>query len=77
MDALKAYTIKALVSTVDHLGSVSYKVNDILSEKIDEVSVTDIRVSQIEQVWYPKFLDRYLNFFDVNAIDMIDHWLDL
>ncbi|WOG92771.1 hypothetical protein DCAR_0312047 [Daucus carota subsp. sativus] len=49
VDALKAYTIKALVSTVDHLGSVSYKVNDLLSEKIDEVSVTDIRVSQIEQ----------------------------
>lgn len=70
MDALKAYTIKALVSTVDHLGSVSYKVNDLLSEKIDEVSVTNIRVSHIEQVCYLKFPYRYLNFFDVNAIDI-------
>lgn len=70
MDALKAYTIKALVSTVDHLGSVSYKVNDLLSEKIDEVSVTNIRVSHIEQVCSLKFSYRYPNFFDVNATDI-------
>lgn len=47
---MKDYAIKALVNTVDHLGSVSYKVNDILEEKVDEVSGTELRVSCIEQV---------------------------
>ena len=50
VETLKDYAIKALVNTVDHLGSVSYKVNDILDEKVDEVSGTELRVSCIEQV---------------------------
>ncbi|KAL0299691.1 UNVERIFIED_CONTAM: protein ABIL3 [Sesamum radiatum] len=33
----------------DHLGSVTYKVNDLLDEKVDEVSGTELRVSCIEQ----------------------------
>lgn len=49
VDTLKDYAIKALVNTVDHLGSVTYKVNDLLDEKIDEVSNTMLRVSCIEQ----------------------------
>lgn len=57
METLKEYAIKALVNTVDHLGSVTYKVNDLLDEKVDEVSGTELRVSCIEQVllihcWY-------------------------
>lgn len=50
VETLKDYAIKALVNTVDHLGSVSYKVNDLLDEKVDEVSGTELRVSCIEQV---------------------------
>lgn len=50
VNTLKDYAIKALVNTVDHLGSVSYKVNDLLDEKVDEVSGTELRVSCIEQV---------------------------
>ena len=50
METLKEYAIKALVNTVDHLGSVTYKVNDLLDEKVDEVSGTELRVSCIEQV---------------------------
>ncbi|GAB2299860.1 Protein abil3 [Dionaea muscipula] len=50
VDTLKDYAIKALVNTVDHLGSVSYKVNDLLDEKVEEVSGTEFRVSCIEQV---------------------------
>lgn len=50
MDTLKEYAIKAIVNTVDHLGSVTYKVNDLLDEKVDEVSGTELRVSCIEQV---------------------------
>ena len=37
VNALKDCAIKALVYTMDHLGSVSYKVGDALDEKVDEV----------------------------------------
>lgn len=50
VETLKDYAIKALVNTVDHLGSVTYKVNDLLDAKVDEVSCTELRVSCIEQV---------------------------
>lgn len=50
METLKDYAIKALVNTVDHLGSVTYKVNDFVDEKVDEVAGTELRVSCIEQV---------------------------
>ncbi|KAJ8536899.1 hypothetical protein K7X08_035300 [Anisodus acutangulus] len=49
VDTLKEYAIKALVNTVDHLGSVTYKVSDLLDEKVDEVSGTELRISCIEQ----------------------------
>ncbi|CAN0922592.1 Protein ABIL2 [Linum grandiflorum] len=49
VETLKDYAIKALVNTVDHLGSVTYKVNDILDEKVDEVTGTEFRVSCLEQ----------------------------
>lgn len=49
VDTLKDYAVKALVNTVDHLGSVTYKVKDLLDEKFDDVSGTEIRVSCIEQ----------------------------
>lgn len=51
VDTLKDYAIKALVNTVDHLGTVTYKVNDLLGENIDEVSGTELRVSCLEQVY--------------------------
>ncbi|QCE00144.1 protein ABIL2-like isoform X2 [Vigna unguiculata] len=49
IETLKDYTIKALINTVDHLGSVTYKVNDLLDEKMAEVSGAKLRVSCIEQ----------------------------
>ncbi|XP_076897021.1 protein ABIL2-like [Bidens hawaiensis] len=49
VDTLKDYAIKALVNTVDHLGAVSSKVNDLLGEKVYEVSQTEHRVSCIQQ----------------------------
>lgn len=52
VDTLKDYTLKAVVNTVDHLGAVSCKVNDLLSEKVNEVSETELRVSCIQQVIY-------------------------
>lgn len=47
--SLKDYTVEALVSTVDHLGFVSYKVDNLVSEKADEVNETELRVSSVEQ----------------------------
>ncbi|XP_058100504.1 protein ABIL2-like isoform X2 [Magnolia sinica] len=49
VSTLKDYAVQALVNTVDHLGSVTYKVNGLLDEKVDEVSGTELRVSCIEQ----------------------------
>ncbi|KAK7385026.1 hypothetical protein VNO78_30733 [Psophocarpus tetragonolobus] len=49
IETLKDYAIKALINTVDHLGSVSYKVNHLLDEKIDEVSGAELHLSCIEQ----------------------------
>lgn len=57
VNTLKDYAIKALVNTVDHLGSVTYKVNDLLDENIDEVSGTELRVSCLEQVYMFFFAD--------------------
>lgn len=54
VETLKDYAIKALVNTVDHLGSVTYKVNDLLDEKVVEVSGAELRVSCIEQVMTSK-----------------------
>lgn len=50
IETLRDYAIKALVNTVDHLGSVTYKVNDMLDENVEEVTETEFHVSCIEQV---------------------------
>ncbi|VAH75060.1 unnamed protein product [Triticum turgidum subsp. durum] len=47
--SLKDYAVEALVSTVDHLGFVSYKVDNLVNEKADEVNETEFRVSSVEQ----------------------------
>ncbi|XP_039067697.1 protein ABIL2-like [Hibiscus syriacus] len=49
VQTLKDYTIKALVNTIDHLGSMTIKVNDLLHEKVKATSGTELRVSCIEQ----------------------------
>uniref|UniRef100_M4F0B6 Uncharacterized protein n=1 Tax=Brassica campestris TaxID=3711 RepID=M4F0B6_BRACM len=42
---VKDYAIKALVNKVDYLGSVTvtYKVNEFVDEKVDQVAVTELR----------------------------------
>ncbi|KAE8681387.1 Protein ABIL3 [Hibiscus syriacus] len=49
VETLKDYAVKAIVNTIDHLGSMTYKVNDFLEEKVDEVSGTELRVSCVEE----------------------------
>ncbi|KAK6935558.1 hypothetical protein RJ641_035713 [Dillenia turbinata] len=49
METLKDYVIKVLINTVDHLGSVAYKVNTVLDEKAGEISGAERQLSCIEQ----------------------------
>lgn len=49
VETLKDYVTKALVSSVDHLGSVAFKVNSFLDDKVNEFSDTKFRFSNIEQ----------------------------
>uniref|UniRef100_A0A0D9V1Y3 Uncharacterized protein n=1 Tax=Leersia perrieri TaxID=77586 RepID=A0A0D9V1Y3_9ORYZ len=49
MSNLKEYSVKALVNTVDHLGSISFKVSSLVEQRFDEVSDTNLRVSSIQQ----------------------------
>lgn len=50
MRALKEYAIGAIVNAIDHLGSVSYKVNNLLSKEADEIFLAESELSCIEQV---------------------------
>ncbi|XP_050376105.1 protein ABIL2-like [Argentina anserina] len=49
VETLKDYVIKAVTNTVDHLGSVAYKINGFMDEKGSEVSETELRLSCLEQ----------------------------
>ncbi|KAH7550094.1 hypothetical protein JRO89_XS13G0134200 [Xanthoceras sorbifolium] len=49
VETSKDYAIKALINTVDHLGSVAYKINSLLDEKIGEVSETELRFTSLEK----------------------------
>ncbi|XP_044961591.1 putative protein ABIL2 isoform X3 [Hordeum vulgare subsp. vulgare] len=46
---LKEYAVKALVNTVDHLGSISFKVSSLVGQRFDEVTEANLRVSSIQQ----------------------------
>lgn len=49
VNTLKDYAMKALLNTVDHLGSMTCKVNDLFNGSVDQVSQAELRVSCIEQ----------------------------
>ena len=49
-ESLKDYVSKAVISTIDHLGSVTSKVDTYLDENIDEAFETNVRVLCIQQV---------------------------
>lgn len=65
VESLKDYAMKALINTVDHLGSVAFKVNSLLDEKIGEVSETELRFACLEQVYYYTFCFLSKSFFSV------------
>jgi hypothetical protein len=38
LENLKDYAVRALVSAVDHLGTVAYKLTDLYEQKVLEIS---------------------------------------
>ncbi|KAL0741595.1 hypothetical protein Bca4012_083108 [Brassica carinata] len=49
IETLKEYAAKAVVNTVDHLGSVSDKFNSFLSDNSAHFSTTHLRLTSLEQ----------------------------
>ncbi|GAA0165057.1 scaffold/adaptor protein [Lithospermum erythrorhizon] len=49
IESFKEYATKALVSTVDHLGSTASKLNDLLEEKTSQLCETKLRFFSLEQ----------------------------
>ncbi|KAF1863405.1 hypothetical protein Lal_00031292 [Lupinus albus] len=49
LDNLKDYAVRALVNAVDHLGTVAYKLTDLLEQQTLDVSTMDLKVSTVNQ----------------------------
>ncbi|XP_054800466.1 protein ABIL1-like [Prosopis cineraria] len=49
LDNLKDYAVRALVNAVDHLGTVAYKLGDLLEQQTSDVSTMDLKVSTLNQ----------------------------
>lgn len=49
LENLKDYVLNAMVSTVDHLGTVSYKLNDLLNQHANDISSSELRIACLNQ----------------------------
>ncbi|RYR02583.1 hypothetical protein Ahy_B06g081380 isoform B [Arachis hypogaea] len=49
LDNLKDYAVRALVNAVDHLGTVAYKLTDLLDQQTLDVSTMDLKISTLNQ----------------------------
>ncbi|KAK7274272.1 hypothetical protein RIF29_15355 [Crotalaria pallida] len=49
IDNLKDYAVRALVNAVDHLGTVAYKLTDLVEQQTLDVSTMDLKVSTVNQ----------------------------
>ncbi|KAF5953104.1 hypothetical protein HYC85_011048 [Camellia sinensis] len=49
LDNLKDYAVRALVNAVDHLGTVAYKLTDLLEQQTLDVSTMELKVSSLNQ----------------------------
>ncbi|KAK4270877.1 hypothetical protein QN277_019645 [Acacia crassicarpa] len=49
LDNLKDYAVRALVNAVDHLGTVAYKLGDLLEQQTLDVSTMDSKVFALNQ----------------------------
>lgn len=56
LDNLKDYAVRALVNAVDHLGTVAYKLTDLLEQQTVDVSTMDLKVTCLNQVSFCIFV---------------------
>ncbi|CAK9180095.1 unnamed protein product, partial [Ilex paraguariensis] len=49
LDNLKGYAVRALVNAVDHIGTVAYKLTDLLEQQASDVSSVELRVTCLNQ----------------------------
>ncbi|KAF1890004.1 hypothetical protein Lal_00025335 [Lupinus albus] len=49
LDNLRDYAVRALVNAVDHLGTVAYKLTDLLEQQTSDVSTMVLKVSTVNQ----------------------------
>lgn len=49
LDNLKDYAVRALVNAIDHIGTVAYKLSDIVEQQTMEISSIDLKVACIDQ----------------------------
>lgn len=49
LDNLKDYAVRALVNAVDHLGTVAYKLTDLLEQQTLDVSTMEMKASCLNQ----------------------------
>lgn len=49
LDDMKDYTVRALVNAVDHLGTVAYKLTDLLDQQNLDVSTVELKLSCLDQ----------------------------
>ncbi|XP_047958075.1 protein ABIL1-like [Salvia hispanica] len=49
LDNLKDYAVRALVNAIDHLGTVAYKLGDILEQQTSDISSMELKVTCLNQ----------------------------
>ncbi|PWA91593.1 ABI-1-like 1 [Artemisia annua] len=49
LDNIKDYAVRALVNAVDHIGTVAYKLTDVLDQQTSEISATGLHVTCLHQ----------------------------
>ncbi|CAI8615649.1 unnamed protein product [Vicia faba] len=49
LENLKDYAASAIVNTVDHLGTVAYKLTDLLEQQALDISTMDLKISTLNQ----------------------------
>ncbi|XP_056174581.1 protein ABIL1 [Syzygium oleosum] len=49
LDNLKDYAVRALVNAVDHLGTVAYKLTDLIEQQSLDITVMELKVTSFDQ----------------------------
>ncbi|CAI9760574.1 unnamed protein product [Fraxinus pennsylvanica] len=71
VETSKDYATKALISAVDHLGSIADKLGQFLDEKAIELSETKLRFSCIEQIETRNISTRFIDLSGLSQQSLI------